>query len=79
MEKEKSSKTKPTVLHKVKNLFLSLDAFGEEYKFNVDGNEQFKTKEGAVVTIIFLILFGFSAYAAISQLMDTTNPDVSVT
>lgn len=79
MEKEKSSQAKNPIAEKVKNLFSSLDAFGEEYKFNVDGRDQFKTKTGALVTIIFLGLFGFSAYSSIKFLFDTTNPDVSVT
>ena len=46
------------------NFFKSLDFFGLDFNFSIDGHEKFKTTSGAVLTFLYIILtiglfFGF--------------------
>lgn len=59
-------------------LLRSIDLFGENFNFKVEGEDAFKTLVGGIVSIFFVITFGFAVYSSISKLFDTKNPEVSI-
>lgn len=57
-------------------MFRSIDLFGQSVNFTYDGEDQFKTTFGAVLSlIIILILLGFGIYKAV-YLFSKFNPNV---
>jgi len=75
----KSSKKPGTKFsNHIQGTLRSFDIFGEEFRFNVNGQSTFKTLVGGTISIAFLAAFGFTFFSAVKKVFDTTNPAVSI-
>ena len=75
----KSSKKPATKFsNHIQGTLRCFDIFGEEFRFNVNGENTFKTLVGGTISIAFLAVFGFTFFSALKKLFDTTNPAVSI-
>ena len=61
---------------KLKNSFLGMDEFGSSVNFLVEGNKQFKTATGAVITIaisLIFMTFGVTKFLLLYGIQDTKH------
>lgn len=59
--------------------FYELDLFSEPFEYNITGKMgSFKTKTGAIFSLIFMTLLSFGGYLFFSEYSDTTTPRVMI-